>query len=156
MAKQYLNRQEKNQALTIAAFIGYLDEQAEEWAKAGRSKESVKYLRMAKSFANKSLDSLFEGLDQAEKDRLVLELRKMDVAVKYKDEAIREYKRMLELDSVTPIQTEDLLDICGQAIEICKVCDYVPTTCRLRQLLIKYDVPALNEDPESGGCPYQS
>jgi len=155
MAKQYLNREEKNQALTIAAFIGYLDEKAEEWSKAKRDKNSVKYLRMAKSFTGKALDYLFEGLDQEEKNRLVIELRKMDVAVKYKDEAQREYKRMLELDSVTPVKTDDLLEICSQALGVCYSCKKDPTDCKLRVLFINYDIPVFDEAPEQGHCPYK-
>ena len=79
----------------------------------------------------------------------------MDIAVKYKDEALRDYNRMMELDSVTPVETSDLMDICAQAIEFCKVCGQAPSECRLRKLLIKYDVPVLNECPELGGCPYR-
>lgn len=154
--KSYLNKAEKSQALTIAAFIGYFDERAEEWAKLGRSKDAVKSLRMAKSFATRALDHLFEGLNQDEKNKIVGELKKMDIVCKYKDEAIRDYNRMLALDSVTPVQTEDLMEICGQAIEICQGCVYKhPDKCDLRTLFIKYDVPVFNEKPGARECPYK-
>jgi tetratricopeptide (TPR) repeat protein len=156
MGKQYLNREEKNQALTLAAFIRYLDEKAAEWAKAGRAKDAVKYLRMAKSFVGKSLDSLFEGLAQEERNRLVPELRKIYVAVKYKDAALREYNRMLALDSVIPIKTDDLLEICSQALAICYSCKKAdPAACKLRKLYITYDIPVYDEDPPAGRCPYK-
>lgn len=158
MGKQYLNLEEKNQALTLAAFIGYLDEKAEEWAKAGRAKDAVKYLRMAKSLTGKSLDSLFEGLAQDERNKLVPQLQKMDVAVKYKDEALREYNRMLALDSVTPVATDDLIDICGWALVACQDrCHQRANhdTCKTRRLFIKYDIPVYNADPEPGRCPYK-
>jgi hypothetical protein len=155
MAKHYLNREEKNQALTLAAFIGYLDEKAEEWAKAGRDKNAVKYLRMAKSFTGKALDFLFEGLDQSERSKLILELKKMDVVVKYKDEAIREYKRMMELDSVTPVKTDDLMEICSQALGVCYSCTNTdPPSCKLRGLYVTYDIPVYDADPLPGRCPY--
>jgi len=156
MGKQYLNREEKNQALTLAAFIGYLDEKAEEWAKRSRDKLAIKYLRMAKSFAGKALDYLFDGLDPTERGRVVVELRKMDIVCKYKDEAIRDYKRTLELDSVTPVKTDDLMEICSQALGICSICkDTDPDSCRLQKLFITYDIPVYDEDPLPGRCPYK-
>ena len=156
MGKQYLNREEKNQALTLAAFIGYLDEKAEEWAKRGRDKLAIKYLRMAKSFAGKALDYLFDGLDPTERGRVVIELRKMDIVCKYKDEAIRDYKRMMELDNVTPVKTDDLLEICSQALAICYSCKKTdPKSCRLRELYVTYDIPVYDEDPVAGRCPYK-
>lgn len=155
MGKQYLNREEKNQALTMAAFIGYLDEKAEEWAKRKRDKLAIKYLRMAKSFAGKALDYLFEGLDPTERGKVVIELRKMDIVCKYKDEAIRDYKNMMELDSVTPVKTDDLLEICSQALGVCYSCKSTePNSCRLRELYIIYDIPVYDDNPLPGRCPY--
>lgn len=156
MGKQYLNREEKNQALTLAAFIGYLDEKAEEWAKRNLDKTAIKYLRMAKSFAGKTLDYLFEGLDPTERGKVVVELRKMDIVCKYKDQAVRDYKKMMELDSVTPVKTDDLMEICSQALGICGICkDTDPASCRLRKIFITYDIPVAEEDPLPGGCPYK-
>ncbi|MCO5387821.1 MAG: DUF5651 domain-containing protein [Desulfosporosinus sp.] len=156
MGKQYLNREEKNQAVTISAFVGYLDKRAEEWIKHGRDKKAVKYLRMAKSFADKALDYLYDGLNPDEKFKLILESLKMDVAVKYKDEAQREYKRTLELDSVTPIKTNDLLEIVSYALADCYRCKKDdPSTCKLRKLYITYDIPVYDEDPPAGRCPYK-
>ena len=152
---QYLNRAEKNQVLTISAFVGYLIEKSNEWEKAGKNKDAIRYLRTAKSFALKGVDYLFDGLNQDELSKIINDVSKMDIAIKYKDEALRDYQKMLELDSVTPVETNDLMDICAQAIEFCKVCGQVPSECRLRKLLIKYDVPVLNYGPELGGCPYR-
>ena len=153
--KQYLNRAEKNQVLTISAFAGYLIEKSDEWEKAGKSKDAIRYLRTAKSFALKGVDYLFDGLNEDELSKIIKEVGKMDIAVKYKDEALRDYQKMLALDSVTPVETNELMDIAGQAVEICKVCEQVPSECRLRKLLIKYDVPVLNESPGVGCCPYR-
>lgn len=154
--KSYLNKAEKGQALTLAAFVGYLDERAEEWSKLGRSKDSIKSLRMAKSFALRAVDSLFEGLDQDEKAKVLNELRKMDVVCKYKDEAVREYERMKKLDSVTPVESEEFMDICGQALGVCQVCESKePENCKLRKLFVKYDVEVFEFSPGPGECPYK-
>jgi len=152
--KTYLNRSEKNQVLTLTGFMDYVTNTANEWAKIGRNKDSVKFLRMAKSFIFRSLCMKCEKLDDLEQDNLKTESKKMNVVLKYKDDAVREYKQMLELDSVTPVQTSDLLDLCEKALEACKDCSEIASTCKVRTLFVKYDIPV---NPDSVGvekCPY--
>lgn len=153
--KSYLNRTEKAQALTLAAFIAYVTERADEWAGIGRSKDAVKSLRMARSFVARALDSMFAGLDDLERHKIMGMVAKMEVVAKYKDDAIREYNRMLALDSVTPVQTTDLIDICELAIGQCRSCSEIPNRCKWRELFIRYDIPVCNESPEAGECPYR-
>ena len=153
--KSYLNRSEKTQALTLASFVAYTTDKANEWQTIGRSKDAVKSLRMAKSFATRAMDTMFEGLDDMERIKIMAEVMKMEVVVKYRDEAIREYKRMQELDSVTPVETEELFDLCEIAMgRECGSCSEEPNSCRLRELLMKYDMPVANDSPEGGRCRY--
>jgi hypothetical protein len=154
--KSYLNREEKTQALTLASFIAYTTERSDDWEKIGRSKDSVKSLRMAKSFATRALDTMFEGLNESERVNIMAQVAKMEVVVRYRDEAVREYKRMLELDSVTPVQTVDLMDICEKAVEMCCNCSENPNSCKWRKLFIEYDIPVCDESPEDGKCPYKN
>lgn len=152
--KRYLNREEKTQALTLASFIAYTTETADEWAKVGKSKDAVKSLRMAKSFTTRALDIMFEGLDDVERVNIIKQVSKMEVVVKYRAEAIREYKQMMKLESVTPVETTDLLDICEKAVEMCKNCSENPNDCKWRRLFIKYDIPMFTDSPEPEKCPY--
>lgn len=152
--KSYLNREEKTQALTLASFIAYTTERADDWEKIGRNKDAIKSLRMAKSFATRALDTMFEWLDESERVKIMSQVAKMEVVVKYRDEAVREYKRMLALDSVTPVQTTDLLNICEKAVEMCVNCNQNPEGCKWKKLFIEYDIPVCEESPEPGKCPY--
>lgn len=152
--KSYLNRTEKTQALTIASFVAYVTDTANEWAKHSRDKDAVKSLRMAKSFMSRAMDSLFKGLDPLEIRKVLNQVSKMEIVVKYSDEAAREYKRMQEIDGVTPVKTDDFYEICGQALGICSSCEDRSRDCRLRELFIQYDVPVANLSPRPGECPY--
>jgi len=154
--KTYFNRLEKNQVLTLSAFIDYATGTADEWAKNIGNKDSVKALRMAKSFIFRALCIKCEQLDDLESDNLMSQSKKMDVVLKYRNDAIREYKQMLELDSVTPIQTSDLLDLCEKAMVACNNCSDLPSNCSVRKLFAKYDVPVCDDNPGIGGCPYSN
>ena len=153
--KSYLNREEKTLVLTLASFVAYLTAKSDEWAEHNRNKDSVKSMRMAKSFIFRVTDALLKDVDNAEKAKIFNQVAKMEVVVKYHDEAVREYKRMQELDSVTPIKTEDFFEICEQALGVCQTCKDKPDGCRLRELFIEHDVPVFNESPGEGQCPYR-
>ncbi|MCO1599842.1 DUF5651 domain-containing protein [Desulfosporosinus nitroreducens] len=114
----------------------------------------MKSLRMAKSFMSRAMDSLFKGLDPLEIRKVLNQVSKMEIVVKYSDEAAREYKRMQEIDGVTPVKTDDFYEICGQALGICSSCEDRSRDCRLRELFIQYDVPVANLSPRPGECPY--
>ena len=150
MSKSYLNRDEKKTVLVVAAFTDYLKKLADATPNMVRRKN----LRMSRTWALKAMDTFFTNVDQVQVQAVLKNADQMEVVARYKDQAIREYKAMLELDSTTPVETEDLMEICGQAVEICKVCEPVPG-CPLRVLLLKYDVPVANENPGQG-CPYKA
>jgi len=158
MGKRYLNRDEKNQTLTLAAFIGFMSERAEESAKLGRSKDLVKFLRTSKTYADKALALIMLPLDNDEKDKLLEEIPKMSVVTKYKREAIREFEEAKKIDSVTPVSTDDFLDIVDHALVICRMCKLTSEdadTCRLKKMFIQYDIEPLDLNAPFGKCPYQ-
>jgi len=155
MGKKYLNNKEKTVALTLAAFTTYLDDLIEEWTKIKRPKDQVKYAKMAKSFTFKVLDYMFKGLDQDEVQKVVKELKKMQVVVKYSYQAVKEYEEMKKLDSVTPVETADLLEIVQLALASCSVCEEPGDGCPHKKLFIKYDMEPINLNPGPGGCPYR-
>jgi hypothetical protein len=154
--KAYFNRLEKDQVLTLSSFIDYANTTADEWSKSGKYKDCVKSLRMAKSFILRALSIKCEHLDDLEADNLINQSAKMDVVLKYKNDAIREHKEMLKLDSVTPIQTSDLLDLCEKAAYACIGCSTTPDTCVTRRLFIKYEVPVCDDSAGIGKCPYST
>lgn len=153
--KSYLNRTEKDQALTLALFVDHLNDLANEWAKHNRSKDAVKSLRMAKSFILRATDTLMKGLDKIEIERLMHQAEKMEFLVCYKDEAVKKRKEIFELEGVQAIQTDDLWEICEQALEICKSCRKSPDGCRLKEMFVGFGVPVFNDSPGVGGCPYR-
>lgn len=153
--KSYLNRVEKDQALTLALFVDHLNGLSDEWAKHNRSKDAVKSLRMAKSFILRATDTLMKGLDKIEIERLMHQAAKMEFLVCYKDEAVKKRKEIFELEGVQAIQTDDLWEVCETALGVCKSCTKDPGDCRLRELFTGYGVPVFNESPGQGQCPYR-
>jgi hypothetical protein len=128
MGNRYLNKIEKAQVLALASFISFMDDRAIDWEAIGRPKDQVKYTKMAKAFAQKVLDFLCGDLEAEElykllgrrdsKGRKVVqgELDKMECVTRYKSEAVKEFEEMKRLDSVTPVETDDLLDIVTLAL----------------------------------------
>lgn len=156
--KRYLNKAEKQAALSIASFQTYMDGKVEEWAKHNTPPDLLKNAKMARTYLRKALEGLVAPLDTDEAVKLLREIDKMQCVVKYKDEAVREYNRMLELDSVTPVETEDLLDIVEQAVNVCVACDKAgekADMCRLRGQFLKYDIEPLDREAPLGRCPYR-
>jgi len=152
--KSYLNREEKTQALTLASFVTYLISKSDEWAKHKCDKEAIKSLRTAKAFIIRAAKIRFAGIDAGEQLKIMRQASQMQVVVKYTEEAVRDYKRMQELDSVTPIETEEFFEICGMALDGCQKCTKSPEGCHLKELFIKYDVPVFNTSPGPGECLY--
>jgi hypothetical protein len=153
--KRYLNRVEKDQALTLALFVDRLNELSTEWAKHNRSKDAVKSLRMAKSFILRATDALLKGLDQVEILRIMNQATKMEFLVCYKDEAIKKREEIFKLEGVQAVQTDDLWEICETALGVCKSCRKSPEGCKVRELFVGYGVPVFNESPGQGQCPYR-
>lgn len=152
--KSYLNRTEKDQALTLALFVDFLTNLAEEWSKHKRSKDAVKSLRMAKSFILRASGAMVDGLDPLEAGRVLSQAAKMEFLVCYKDEAVKKRKEIFELESVQAVRTDDLWEICETALGVCKSCRKSPESCRLRELFVGFGVPVFEVSPGVGKCPY--
>lgn len=177
---KYLSAAEKTVALTIASFTSYLDDLIELWTKINRPKDQIKYAKMAKSFGLKVLDFIMKDVNPDQVAKLVGgevplysrgpggalikrtvkidgELNKMQVIVKHKDEAAREYARMEKLDSLAHMEVGDLdkLIYFGMAsCNLCELCGDDAKVCDMRQLFFKYDALPLNTDP-GDGCPFR-
>lgn len=154
----YLNRQQKEQVLLIAAMQTYIQDLAETWEKLKQKqlKPRIKWAKSASTFAQKVLEEILGGVDKYQARRIIQDINKYDIVVKYKDEAVREYKKMQQLDSVTPVVTDDLYEIVDNAlyycIHKCQKSGKEISNCTKRKILLKYDIPVL--DPK-GECPYK-
>lgn len=158
MGKHYLNREEKTQALTLGAFIAYTSDRAEEWAKLNRPKDLVKFIKTARTYAQKTLDEMCKDLNPDDVAGLLREVKKMQVVTRYNADAIKEYEAVKKMDSVTPVETDDLIDLVELGLASCSVCESVgddADSCRFRKLFLKYDIQPLNCDAGPGVCPYR-
>lgn len=156
--KRYLNRDEKNIALTLGALISYMETQVKRWTELKRPKDLIKYAKMARTFADKTLTELFRGLDTTELACVVAETKKMQVVTRYSNAALSEYKDFLALDSVTPVKTDDLLDMVDQTLQVCKTCRKESAdveACRLRQIFVQYHIPGYYNQVPVEYCVYQ-
>jgi hypothetical protein len=152
---RYLNSQEKSKALTLAAFTAFLDDTIELWQQIGRPTDQIKYAKTAKTFTGKVMEIMFKDLDKDEVNKVVAETKKMEVVTKYKTEAVRVHKEIQKLESVTPVETDELLGIIELALASCSVCEEPGGDCKYKKLFIKQDIQPLNLDPPAGGCPYR-
>lgn len=160
MGKQYLNRQEKQDVITIACFQVFMDDIADKWEELGRDKGQIADARRARSFAQRVLDSIFEELDQDEVTTVMKSIEQQELVLDYKAAARRKRNRKEEIESVTPVETEDLLTIVDYAlskcINECKETDQEKIkSCPRRKVFLKYDIQPLHLDPPEGKCPYQ-
>jgi len=157
--KNYLNKHEKNQVLTIASFVSFFNDLADEWEKLDRDSKPIGNMRRARTRAQRVLDYLFEEIDGEQKKKMVEQLSKMELVARYKDQAAREYKKMQKLEDVTPVDTDDLFDIANTALNYCiKKCTNTGKeveNCVNRKLFLKYDIPVLDDKAKAGKCPYQ-
>lgn len=177
MGKGYLNSEEKAIVMTLGAFIDYLERLDGKLAALTKPpKAAIKYTRTALTFTKKILDHYCKNLDRTELVKLLGdpkkldkfgkriikgELDRMEVVVKYKAEAVRDYEAMKQMESVTPIETKDLMDIITFATISCELCEPGPgdaDRCPFRRLFIKYDAEPRNADadPAAGECPYKA
>lgn len=157
--KPYLNKQEKNHVLTIASFIAFFEELAEKWDEMKRDTDPIGDMRRARTRAQRVLNYIFKDIDPEQAGAIKRQIDKMEVVVKYKNQAAHEYKKMQELEEVTPVITEDLYDIVNLTLDFCiNTCNREGKEvegCTCRKLLLKYDIPALNENPKAGKCLFQ-
>jgi len=154
--KRYLNRQEKNEVLELAALVSYLEEKFLENKR--KPKEYKTWAKYARTYIFKIMDAYMANLDQHEVERLVAGMKSREVTVLYKTEAKREYEKMLKMESTVPVEADDLLDIVEQAINICVECEKTGSeaqNCHLKKLFLKYDIEPLDHHAPPGRCPYK-
>jgi hypothetical protein len=154
---RYLNRRSKDDALLLANLLGHFQKRTEELLRYNKDKLAEKSKKCEESIGE-LLDLIFENVDQTQIEQVRDETQKMKVIIRYKDSAVYDYELAKKMDGVTPIQTEELYDICEFALQECTMCrlkgEFVDE-CKRRKLFIKYHIEPVNYDVSDGKCPYQ-
>lgn len=156
--KRYLNKAERQMALSISAYETYLEEKISEMAQHNGDKALLKNMRMARTYLHKALAKMIQPLDAVELKVLLKDVNKMQVVVKYTDEAVREYERMKKMNDVTVIETEAFLDIVEQAVNVCVACENKGEDveqCKWRKRFLEAEIEPLDCGAPKGKCPYK-
>lgn len=156
---KYLNRADKRSIQILGGFVTYMQDLAETWEQCNKGKELLKSIRTSKTWAFKAMQGLLKGVDPKEVAKVMMETKATEIVAKYKDSAVREYERMKKLDSVTPVETNDLFNIVDLTLAgYCRSCTNTgeqADNCHIRGLFIKYDIPPAKLEVAKGECPYQ-
>lgn len=158
MPKRYLNADDKQDVFRLVTFYVNINDMADKWARLKRSKELVKYLRMAKSLLDKVCFAITEELDEDAKTNLMAYSDKLQVKIVHNDQSKREYQEMLKMDSVVPMAVDDLYElvegICGEYCRLlCNKGGEEVKECKARQIMMRYDVPVARA--KGDGCPFK-
>lgn len=153
--KRYLNANEKTDTLRLITFYVNLNNMVEQWEKLGKDKEQVKYLKMARTYIDKLNKSIMQPLDAMEQKKVVDFAHKLQVVVVHNDQAKREYKDMMAMDSNVPINIDDLYDLVEMTSEYCRLLCKNEGSCRVRDILMSYDIPVVSLNTPEGKCPYK-
>lgn len=154
--KTYLNNDEKLDTLRLITFHVNVDNMVQKWEKISRNKEIVKYLKTIRTLMDKVNRMITEPLDPKEKKKIVEFAGKLDTVTIYTAEAKQKYKEMLEMDTKTPIDINELYDFYEVTAEYCRLlCKDNPEQCKVRDFLIKWDFPVARYKVEDNECPYK-
>ena len=143
---KYLNRRQKQIITHLAAFHSAFEEIIENWEELERPTDQIKYAKMARTFAMKVMKLMQEDVDQEQINALLREVGKKELVLTYSSKAKKEKK----------VETEDLYDIINYNVDSnCRDCLIGnKQNCELKQLLIKYNIPVVN-DEKIERCPYK-
>ena len=152
--KRYLNRQERNDVMVLAAFLVFTEDLIANWTKLGKSKELLKNARTCKTYANKVASFFIDNLDDAEKIRLLKDCKKHNVAAVLRSD----HDKLAKQKEIIPVVEEDLKDLTDHALVVCQTCGVVGdkvAQCRLRELPMNYAIPPFDLLAQPGQCQYK-
>lgn len=158
--KRYLNKDEKHMMLVFGSFTSYLRDKIKELEPVkSKPQDLMKNLKMAATYGEKAISCVMGRLDREEGAKLLKEIPKMQVASRYNGEAIKEYKDLLQMDRIIPMEKDDFDDIVCELVEHhCRKCAHTgepAESCHFKKLMIKYDIQPPNLSAEFGTCPYK-
>lgn len=157
--QRYLNREQKLDAIMIAAFMTWIETKTEQWDKVKSfDRKVLGHARRSRGFIKLVLDYHMKGLDPIEVAKVMRDSQRVEVVTRYHDQAVREYKAMEKLDSMIHIDRDNFLDIVSHAMNICVVCERsgdVAEKCPMKKLWIENDIEPFDLCAPEGKCPYQ-
>ena len=156
--KTYLNREEKQTYFILNGYVKYMHNLINGLIRRKASTEIIKNVKLSRTYTNKSLNELIKNIDKDQMNNLIKESSKTQVVAKYSNEAIEEFERMKKMDSITPMETDDLLDLFGHCIKVCQFCKIDVKTseqCIAKKIMLKYGCEIFNYDATDKQCPYQ-
>lgn len=160
--KTYLNREEINGINTLLALTDEADTIANEWDKRGNlTFTERKYLRTANTMLRKTIKEIFDRIDTAMKQKITRTASEWRVCCLPKD-SLESYQKRIEAENTeTGVWCRnDAFDGLAEMalIGCCAPCIVPPDsreTCICRKSFLELGVPAYDERPEEGVCPYE-
>jgi len=155
---KYLSSSERDEMLKLGAVESLFMKMEENYSQVKNvDKEMMKYIRTAKTFADKALRIRMKYMDIDEIVKLVEQTRKHRIVVRPRDKVIMEQKEVDKMQEVTVLKTDDFLDFVSWIINFsCVHCTNEGKEveeCGLKRLLIMNDVEVINADADRY-CPY--
>lgn len=154
---KYISDKERKHVVRLGAVMNTRDEAVADYSLTKNpDKEFIKAIKMMGSFAERALKIRMGYLEPQSQAKLMSDAQKNTIAVQWKDGAQKEYKALLALDSVTPVDTDDLFNIVELTVAgWCQKCNGEVAVCELRSIFVKYDIPIRPENAEMEGCPFR-
>lgn len=153
---KYLSSAEKENLVRLLILDAHLNFSVETYAELkSTDKVFLADLRRGKTFLRKAIDKRLGFLFPDSQIKLAESVAKVGLAFLPKAEARRELEKMQKLQSVYPVNIDDMQDwiefMIESACKTCNRCDY--EKCQGRKVLMKYDIAPWM--PEADGvCQY--
>lgn len=158
----YISRKDQKIAEVLSHFELYYNDKINKYIEIDAIEKSDKFMRsikMARTYTGKVKSMLIEDAAKEQKINIIKKVEETKLALDYTRIAKKKAKKMQRVDDMTAIETDDLYDIIDRTVKVnCFERDKSEKEinhCNLRQLLLKYDIPVIHQDPEHSKCPYK-
>lgn len=156
---RYMNSAERTNLIRLNLLGGlcqdYIEQKAGAKSRDEDDKKMLRYLRTAETYIKKAYYLRRGHLDEHGQKALARSASHLDFEIVPNDQAHKVKKRMAEFESTIVVKTEDWLDWLEMVLPLsCGLCEQDERfeSCRLRNLLMKYDTPPVDENAK--GCQY--
>lgn len=159
MSNNYLSAAEKDQLLKLAALTVAVNETIEAWAKTGKRKILVKWLRTAATYIEKAYAARLKELDLKEIRQLTRQAQTKEIVFLSNLEAKRARAKLLEEAGTQVMPWNDFQVLAAHALASCSICESGGDDvkeCPFRSVLMDQDIEALTLEPDPGACQYRA
>lgn len=152
MGKDYLNKEEQQLLWMMGAMNYTCQDKVDELEEhAPHKKDLIKYLKYLRTYSDKVMTNLTEGLSKELLDEYVGKLKRREVSMLVSETSME--MKMRNLDEPVVIDEEQFFDLVDVVLsKECHDCDQ-DEKCGLRDVFIKNDVPFF--DGQDDVCPYR-